>query len=219
MLAVSYQRLLYGYRKDRLPWYYERGLTDQSITSFGLGHDGTRFCIPVYDDHYNLVTFRYRADPAFEIKADEGEEVKKPPKYSGVYQRNDVRLYPEWLIANSGEDFLVVCEGELDAARVWQEGIPAGTPINGAGNLVNIVKLLKPYPHIKKLYIASDMDDAGEKGARELMEEAHRAGYTAVRLTWPRSMGKDITELLEWQGTEYEYELFRDIKHSRNRAA
>jgi DNA primase len=206
-----YQRTLWGVRRARLSWLLGRGLMGTTIRKFRLGHDGTRFVMPVFDAKGELVTFRFRRDDLYVPRVDPDEKEEKVRKYSGVHGRNDLRLYPEWLLPSVDLDFLVVVEGELDAIRLWQEGIPAVTCTNGAPNLHKIPALLAPYPQIKKLYVAADQDEPGEIASQLLLSTAGDAGYEAVRLSWPVSMGKDITELL-LKGGAYEEEFKEALK-------
>src|SRR5579859_5663587 len=46
-LATSYQRFLREGRAHRMQWLSDRGLDLQTIDRFTLGHDGTRFTIPI----------------------------------------------------------------------------------------------------------------------------------------------------------------------------
>lgn len=183
-VVAAYQGLLWGRRSQRLEWFRARGLTDGTIKAFRLGHDGTRFCIPVYDKKGVLVTIRYRSDPAY------ATQEYTPPKYMGMKGRNGLLLYGSWLLQGD-EEWAVIVEGELDAIRLWQEGVPALSPTNGAGNLAKIAPLLPD--HIHHLYIASDQDEAGNLGAEQLQ---NAVTIETHRLTWPRTLGKDITELL-----------------------
>ena len=67
-LAIIYNKMLNGpLRVHRKQWFYDRGLTDRTINDEDvlLGHDGTRFVIPVFDRNRNLVSLRYRMDPEY----------------------------------------------------------------------------------------------------------------------------------------------------------
>jgi hypothetical protein len=194
-LAMSYHQLLCTTRSTRVAWYWQRGLNAESIQDFVLGHDGTRFTIPFYSRFHELLTVRFRRDDYYgtTIWDAERDEDRELPKYSGMWRRNGLFLYPEWRVLEAG-DTLVVCEGELDAVRCWQEGIPAVSVTNGAGNLKHLPRLLAGFDHIRRLYVASDMDLPGERGAEELLEAA-QGNYEVVRLRWNPEWGKDVTEL------------------------
>jgi DNA primase len=122
------------------------------------------------------------------------EDAGPNKKYSGIKGRNETYLYPAWML-DLAFDTLVVCEGELDAVRLWQEGIPACSPTNGAESLAHIPELITPYTHVKRLLIASDQDEAGDRGAAKLFEKGGHL-YKCKRIKWDKTKGKDVTELL-----------------------
>lgn len=193
--AAVYNHSLYFNRRPRLEWLYDRGLNDEWIERACLGHDSTRFTIPFWNDKRDLITIRYRQDPFYGEPGTLLPSGVRIPKYCGMTGRNGLFLYPEWLIAADKHDYIVVCEGEFDALRLWMEGIPACSPTNGAGNVKHMLKLLEPYERIKELYIATDQDEAGETAATELAVLAFQHGLKTTRLTWPRTWGKDVSEL------------------------
>lgn len=190
VLAEAYYGLMVGRRSDRMEWLFGRGLTTETINRFCLGHDGTRFTIPFYDNAGQLITIRFRRDDFYGLETWDG---RPRPKYEGIAGRNGLLLFGGWLLKPE-HVAVVVCEGELDCVRLWQEGIPAVSPTNGARNLKHIVRLLEEYPQIRYLWIASDQDDTGHAGAQELAEAAATRGLSTQRLTWPREWGKDVTE-------------------------
>lgn len=203
--AKLYHKLAYKERRGGyvpVQWYYERGLTDDTIERFTLGHDGLRFTVPIFGADGQLLNIRYRLDETYtdETNYSDGKLVKK---YSGIPGRNGAYLYPEWLIPDDVEE-LFICEGELDAVRLHQEGYDAITSTNGAGNLLNllhkIVELFQSgekYGRLKTLSIITDMDEAGDFVGKELLEEAqkYRSSFETRRIVWNPAWGKDVTEL------------------------
>lgn len=197
-LWKAYRHLLFNHRRDRMAWLKARGLVNGTVISFGLGHDGTRFTIPILDADRRCMTIRFRRDDAYGTEQWDPKRGKERPipKYSGTYGRNGLYLYPEWVIAKDTRDYLVLVEGELDAIRLWQEDIPAASVTNGAGNVKHFAKLLAPHAQrLKRLYLATDMDGPGQAAADESGAVLRAAGYKVVRLTWPNAWGKDVTEL------------------------
>lgn len=205
-LALGYAEILWSIRRLRMNWLLERGLTKETISLFHLGHDLYRFTIPVYGANGDLITIRYRND---EYESGETDEFGRPiPKYSGYKGRNGTYLFPQPMIAGNirarGTAKIFVTEGELDAIRLWQEGVPAVTATNGVRQMKYIPGMLKPmFPHINHLIIVSDQDEPGAEGARELMAAAEAAGMTAARVGWPSNYGKDVTEYLQNGGEKF----------------
>ena len=184
-------------RGHRLQWFYDRGLTDRTINDPDvlLGHNGTQFVIPVFDKSRNLVSLRYRMDPEYCSE----QEIHKH-KYLGMKGRNGLYIYPEPLLENAGswrEELTVtkvyVCEGELDALRLWQEGRPAVSVTNGAGQVEKLPALLKAqYPNITHLVIATDQDEPGEEAANRTIKAA--ASFRFHNIEMALGGRKDVTE-------------------------
>ena len=203
-LATVYQALLLplGVRGDRRQWLHDRGLKDWMIERAVLGHDTTRFTIPYFSQNRDLrtntripdllLTIRFRRDDFY--GTEDPQTGRTLPKYSGMYGRNGLYLYPEHFLARDYRDWVVVCEGEFDALRLWQENIPAVTVTNGAGNLRHLPKLLREsFPRLRRFTIATDMDDAGNEAGENLQAVLTNQGYSATRAVWEGA--KDITEL------------------------
>lgn len=195
--AVLFNRFLQSDRRERASWLLSRGLTWETINAQLLGHDGFRFTIPVFDADDNLLTVRYRKDDRYVPDMYElGDgKVKRNPKYTGTKGRNGLYLYGEHWLAKDTRTWAVICEGELDALRLWQEGVPSCSATNGARQAHKIPAILHSlFPHVRTLGIATDTDEAGEKAALATLRAAEELGLSAFRLSWLGS--KDITEHL-----------------------
>jgi L-rhamnose mutarotase len=204
---------------DRREWLYRRGINDQSIVSSYLGHNGAAFTIPVFDQHMNLVTVRFRYDDEIgghdEVYDQDGEviERRKVSKYSGWKGGNNTILYPAWRFARNRDDYAVVVEGELDAVRLWQEGIPAVTMTNGAGQQHQILETLDEFfqglsdkfrrPPLRKLVVCLDRDKPGRDAARKLFQAARERYEEVVWVQWHPAGGKDITVFLARTGLKF----------------
>ena len=192
-LASIYNGVLNDQRRHRLDWLLARGLTLETINAPDvlLGHDGSRFVIPIFDAERKLVALRYRLDPLYN---DERDIAKR--KYLGMKGRNGFYLYPEALLAHDDRPYVSVCEGELDALRLWQEGYPAVSATNGARQVEKLPAILRErYPRLATLAVATDRDEAGEEAAARTMRAAKDAGFNAYRVHWEE--GKDVTEALQ----------------------
>lgn len=189
--AKMYNTFLRQTMSHRLEWFYARGLTDETIDRALLGHDGARFTIPVFDQHGQLLTIRYRKD-LMPDQWDREDNRTRIPKYSGTKGRNGLFLYgAQWL---GDTDYVIVTEGELDALRLLQCGHPVCSATNGARQVVRVPRLLSElFPSIRRLYIATDQDDAGHDAARQTARGAE--GYEVKRLRWLTEV-KDVTEHL-----------------------
>lgn len=181
---IYHQILMTGPRKHRRDWLYARGLTDETLMRYQIGHDGQRFVLPVYGENAQLLTFRYRRDDEY---LDD-----KYPKYCGYSGRNGLFVYPFlWDIPYLTA--LYICEGEFDALILNQHRYPAISATNGAGQTHKLPAIIRErWPSIQHLYIATDQDEAGHEAARLTEKAATELGFTSERLTW--DAGKDVTD-------------------------
>lgn len=153
-LIDAYERLHHGDRMHALNWLGARGLSSDAIDVANLGHDGRRFVIPVQARNHCLLTLRYRVDPFWQDDDYDG------PKYMGYRGRNGLLLYGEHWV-NPNTEWLVLCEGELDALRLWQETF---TPPSGPAERQDAGELSGPseaqpkakYGKIAELLFAPD---------------------------------------------------------------
>lgn len=210
-VATVYHWNLMHTRKDRIkPLLKKRGITEEALARFQIGYDGTRYTIPLYSPDGKLLTIRYRRDDKYD---------KTGPKYEGTYGRNGLFLYPmDKLAAYGAADaealaqggVIRVVEGELDAVTLWEQGMVAVSPTNGAGQVKHVLRLLNeslPERTWKLLVIMTDQDEAGHKAAEELAQACVEAGQKYTRALWDAEVGKDITEYLlnngKWGDIQY----------------
>lgn len=189
--AQLYHRFLLKERRNRLaPFLKKRAIEQQTVEDFEIGHDGTRYTIPLYSPTHDLLTIRFRRDDRYDTEG---------PKYSGVNGRNGLFLFPMDKLAEVDSCPLYVVEGELDAVTLWSRGIPAVSPTNGAGQVKHVVRLLQhvfPEKFFGPMLLYTDQDEPGEQAARELAEACDEAGIGWYRGRWGMEQGKDITEYL-----------------------
>lgn len=200
-LASIYHGVLYQQRRARVRWLHARGLSDVTLAHFQVGHNGTHFVIPVHDREGRLIALRLRRDDLYN---DE-----KTAKYLGLKGRNGCYFFDERELVRSAPATVVVCEGEFDTMRLWQEGIPAVTVTNGAGQLPNLPRMLREsFPFIRRLIVAADMDEPGREAAQLTELAAIAQGFEAVAtLTW--SEGKDVSEAFQLGSlTKKDFELW-----------
>jgi Toprim-like len=185
-LVDTFNKWLNTVYSSRLEWLHSRGLRlEDSINANKLGYDGTAFVIPVIDGDV-VQSLRFRRDDAWETDDDD-----ESPKYWGMSGKNSVTLYkpviPVWVDLRS--DAIHLCEGELDALRLSQEGFIAWSLTNGcrAFRKEHIQEFAG-----KELKIVYDQDGPGR-------DAAHRVSrmLTCKVVTWPEVLGKDVTEYLQ----------------------
>jgi len=159
-----------------------RGLTDETIRYWQIGYNNGRYILPIFDADMELVNVRsYLPDPP-----------KGKPKWQGVKEHNEARLFPDPINIADAEHVLV-CEGELDAILAIQKGYCA---ITGTGGAETWKDDWSEHFKGKVVTIAYDNDSAGREGAVRVAESL--APYAAgIRiLEWPDILPEkgDVTD-------------------------
>lgn len=210
-LKVSLQSIL-GWA-DNMPdsrraYWRSRGLTDQTISEFLLGFDGQRYTIPAL---YRYIPFGvkrritpedYETEYGYHLADTEKlqaenpdwteQEVKKaarpaPIKYTSLYG-SIVGIFNSDTLLKCHT--VVICEGEIDAMLLHQNGIQAVSSTGGAGSWKE--RWATHFTHIPRIFILYDNDEAGQKGALKVQASIRRAQI----LTLPDGV-KDVGELFE----------------------
>jgi twinkle protein len=127
-----------------------RGLTKETIEHFRFGSkNGSAVMIPFYRNGV-LVNVKYRSITDKSMWQEEGAE-------QILFNRDNIY-----------DDKLVICEGEYDAAALYQYGINAVSVPNGAGGLTWVENEWDYLNTFNLIYISFDNDQAGQDGAKEL---------------------------------------------------
>lgn len=157
-----------------------RGLNRKTIEHFGLGWDGSRYTIPIYDAEGQLVNVR-RYDPL-------AKQAKDKMK-SWAYGLGERRLYGLEVLDEF--ETVVLVEGELDRMIGYQHGLPALTHTGGATSWNSVWNELFTG---KKVFICYDCDDSGRRGARKVQSQLkHYASEVHVVALPLPGKGDDLT--------------------------
>lgn len=88
-----------------------------------------------------------------------------------------------------GEESVVLCEGEIDVLRLWQEGVPAVTGTAGVATFnCDLAESLKG----KVVYVCLDSDDAGQKQVGKYLTILKDVGADPMVMQLPREF-KDVS--------------------------
>ncbi|MBM3209376.1 toprim domain-containing protein [Candidatus Shapirobacteria bacterium] len=158
------------------PYLKERGISDETIESFGLGFCSRgllkgRIAIPIHDEVGELVAYagRWPGDPP------EGEgKYKLPPgfkKHLVLYNLH--RAVKE---APAGNFILV--EGFFDCFRVWQSGFKNVVALMGSALSKEQEELLAAFA--KKIILMLDRDEAGQKATQEILPRLAKRFFVKV---------------------------------------
>lgn len=156
-----------------MDWLYERGIGQETVEQYMLGHNGAAFTLPVFDSppfhpDYKVLNVRYRRDDGVAPYID--------MKYWGLRGYNDLMLYP-WCCA---DEVAYLTEGEFDALLLRQYGLPAYSWINGSSIMPTKEQWQAFFPNLKELIRVGDQDEAGRKGSDILLNGYTAKGYDAL---------------------------------------
>jgi len=174
-------------------WLNARGITDDSIEDYKLGY-GKYYgkywiTIPVRDTSGEPLFFKLRRLPA------DDDNPKSPNKYMFWPKGSTSALFNVHSVAKD-ETLLLICEGEFDCIIAQQNGFPAVTSTAGAGTFN--IDWLKAHRKLEKVYVAFDIDEAGDNGTKALVEKlnASYSGISIYKTTLPNELGEgaDITD-------------------------
>ena len=161
------------------PYMYKRGLTNEIIKRFDIGFDSNSNCItvPVTDLNKNVVFIARRSVQGKFFSYPSGSE---KPVYCG-----------DRCMECSPQTPIIVTESVFNTLTCWKFGKPS-VALFGTGSRSQY-EILKRLP-AKKLILALDPDDAGERGTKKLIE--HLRGHKILtRLQIPS--GQDLNDLDE----------------------
>lgn len=158
-------------------WLLERGLNPSTLADWFIGFNNAgrshgkrkRHGLQVY--HGIVIPHYHRSTGdvwALKIRRSVGE-----PRYINV-EGSRPHL---WGLDNLADhDVAFVCEGEFDGLLLWQEvNDLVGVVAQGAAANHNIDRWLPHLLHVKRLYIATDNDRAGQDAAEYWMSRTKRA--------------------------------------------
>ncbi len=142
----------------------DRGITPATVAAFDLGYDmmGDYLTIPIRDINGALLGV---------IKRYMGDDVpgNQRYKYPLGFKRSQ-NLFGSWLVEHDPDAHTVVlCEGSLDAVKLWQANHPA-LAVYGSSISESQVRLLRRLGVVRVVLFFDD-DPAGEKAANSCLGE------------------------------------------------
>jgi twinkle protein len=142
-------QIKYGNSKV-VDYLHKRGFTDKTIEHFNFGsHDDDTVMIPFYKNK-ELVMVKYRS---ISNKKKMWTSTEPEPI---LFNRDNIE-----------KESIVICEGEYDAAALYQYGVEAVSVPMGAGNLQWIDNEFEFLDGLEFIYLCFDSDQAGQKAAND----------------------------------------------------
>lgn len=164
-----------------------RGLSVKVIKKYGIGWNGMRYVIPIYDAAGDLVNIRMYKPNAKQAK---------DKMISWGKGRGEARLYG--LETLEKHDEILLCEGEMDRLVALEHGIPAVAHTGGA-----MVFKAEWVAHFKDkdVFIAYDEDKTGNNGAIKAAQMLKQTARSVHRVRLGTGIeGGDVTDFFVTDG-------------------
>lgn len=163
-----------------------RGITEQTWETYGLGWNAGRITIPIKNALGKTINIRMHAADK-NIRTTEAKVIS----YGNGYGRN--RIFPISTFLNN-PDTVYISEGELDAILMNQYGLPT---VTGTAGALGWKSQWSGFFDGKNVIIIYDCDDAGRKGAVKTASTITNAkSIKIIDLQLVKEEGKDITDFL-----------------------
>jgi DNA primase len=175
-----------------------RGLNQENIKEWGLGWNGSRVTFPLCNEQGRTVAHTGRV-------LDDSKPKYKNSTNSLIYQKSEMVFglskARDEIIKKS---HVVICEGQMDVIRCWQEGLRNMVAVSGSSLTAQMIERIIMQTRAKKITLCFDGDNAGTLAAhrarRELMPLALKGEVQLAILSMPA--GKDPADLAETMADE-----------------
>jgi DNA primase catalytic core len=177
-----------GYRmpeKNRSTGREQRGRLQQLgvLRENGREHLRGSIVIPIFNLEGEVVQmYGRKIAPRHLLREDTAEHLYLPGPHRGVWNETA-------LIASKE---IILCEALIDALTFWCAGYRHVTTNYGVNGFTDEIKAAFRKHGTKRIYIAYDRDDAGERAALKHAEELIGMGIECFRVEFPR--GQDANE-------------------------
>jgi len=176
-------------------YFREHSLKEEAVKKFGWTWNENVITIPIYDSDGNLLYYRYRHLNYEEEKARGNPKASKfstdPGSHPALYAANLIKE----------KNTVVLCEGEPDCVRLWQEDIPAVTGTSGVNTFSKEIAL--PLAG-KNICIALDNDKAGIEKVERYHKILLEIGAFPLIIEIPKKY-KDVSEYMSDNHTKNDF--------------
>jgi len=176
---------------DRIKQYLtDRGLKPEDF-AYGEFYGFNWIAIPVRDEQGEAMYFKLRRDP---------DDYKNLAKYKFYPAGSEAGLFGLDKLKDY-KKYVIICEGEFDALLLQSRGLNAISSTAGATSFKD--EWVDKLSHINKVYVLFDSDEAGKKGANNLIFKLIRKDHEVFNIELPKTMtGKDASDyFLKNEGT------------------
>ncbi|MCF7795333.1 DNA primase [Patescibacteria group bacterium] len=193
------------YREDEI---FAAGITQKKEnSSHYYNRFRNRIMFPIFDISSNVIAFTARVNPYSQEDEKIGKYINSPE--TEVFHKSKV-LYgiDKAKMEIKKQDFAIVVEGQMDVIMSHQEGFSNTIASSGTALGAEQLKIIKRYTN--NLYLAFDMDKAGQMAADRGIKEALEEEMNIKIILLPEA--KDPADLLKQDRTLYE----KAVKEARN---
>ena len=148
----------------------------------GHEHFAGSLLIPIFDEN-GLVAEVYGRKIREDLRAGTPAHLYLPRPHRGVWN----------LAALAASDEIILCESLIDALTFWCAGFRHVTASYGAGGFTADHQLALAEHGVRRVLIAYDRDDVGDKAAAELSASLMADGIECFRITFPA--GQDANDV------------------------
>ena len=172
---------------------FDAGIATESNNNHPIAFLIDRITFPIYDENNNLVGFSGRDwTGKQESKYSNTKETKIFKKGEVLYNFNHVKT--------TNKDFVIICEGFMDAIAYTQAGYDNVLATMGTAVTTRHISLLQTLENLKYVILSFDNDQAGSDANISIGKQLFENGLNVSVVTYQNYKEKDVDEILRAHG-------------------
>ena len=172
---------------------FDAGIATESNNNQPIAFLIDRITFPIYDENNNLVGFSGRDwTGKQESKYSNTKETKIFKKGGVLYNFNHVKT--------ANKDFVIICEGFMDAIAYTQAGYDNVLATMGTAITTRHISLLRTLENLKYVILSFDNDQAGNEANVSIGKQLFENGLNVSVITYKNYKEKDVDEILRVHG-------------------
>ena len=172
---------------------FDAGIATESNNNQPIAFLIDRITFPIYDENNNLVGFSGRDwTGKQESKYSNTKETKIFKKGGVLYNFNHVKT--------ANKDFVIICEGFMDAIAYTQAGYDNVLATMGTAITTRHISLLRTLENLKYVILSFDNDQAGNEANISIGKQLFENGMNVSVVTYKNYKEKDVDEILRVHG-------------------
>ena len=172
---------------------FDAGIATESNNNQPIAFLIDRITFPIYDENNNLVGFSGRDwTGKQESKYSNTKETKIFKKGGVLYNFNHVKT--------ANKDFVIICEGFMDAIAYTQAGYDNVLATMGTAITTRHISLLQTLENLKYVILSFDNDQAGNEANVSIGKQLFENGLNVSVIPYKNYKEKDVDEILRVHG-------------------